>query len=192
MQPEEIELIKRAQHGDRASFEELIYRYDRSVLSLAYSYSNDQEDAKDIYQDVFLRVFKGLKKFEFRSEFSTWLYRITVNVALTHKTKKGKYSYASLDEEQSGAEGETKLAYESIADDLTSDERAISSDISENIKRAIEKLSPQQKMVFSLKHFEEYKINEIAEMMNISTGTVKNYLFNATLKMREYLKEFDV
>jgi RNA polymerase sigma-70 factor, ECF subfamily len=192
MQPEEIELIKRAQHGDRASFEELIYRYDRSVLSLAYSYANDQEDAKDIYQDVFLRVFKGLKKFEFRSEFSTWLYRITVNVALTHKTKKGKYSYASLDEEQADADGETKPAYESIAGDLTGDEKAISSDISENIKRAIEKLSPQQKMVFALKHFEEYKINEIAEMMNISTGTVKNYLFNATLKMREYLKEFDV
>ena len=192
MQPEEIELIKRAQHGDRASFEELIYRYDRSVLSLAYSYTNDQEDAKDIYQDVFLRVFKGLKKFEFRSEFSTWLYRITVNTALTHKTKKGKYSYASLDEEQSGADGETRLAYETIADDSTSDERAISSDISGNIKRAIEKLSPQQKMVFTLKHFEEYKINEIAEMMNISTGTVKNYLFNATLKMREFLKEFDM
>lgn len=192
MQPEETELIKKAQHGDRGSFEELIYRYDRSVLSLAYSYTNDQEDAKDIYQDVFLRVFKGLKKFEFRSEFSTWLYRITVNVALTHKTKKNKYSYASLDEEQSGADGETKLAYESIADGSTSDERAISSDISENIKRAIEKLSPQQKMVFTLKHFKEYKINEIAEMMNISTGTVKNYLFNATIKMREYLKEFDV
>ena len=192
MQPEESELIKKAQHGDRASFEELIYRYDRSVLSLAYSYTNDQEDAKDIYQDVFLRVFKGLKKFEFRSEFSTWLYRITVNVALTHKTKKGKYSYASLDEEQSGADGETKLAYESIADGSTSDERAISSDIAENITHAIEKLSPQQKMVFTLKHFEEYKINEIAEMMNISTGTVKNYLFNATIKMREYLKEFDV
>ena len=174
MQPEETELIKKAQHGDRASFEELIYRYDRSVLSLAYSYTNDQEDAKDIYQDVFLRVFKGLKKFEFRSEFSTWLYRITVNVALTHKTKKGKYSY------------------ESIADGSTTDERAISSDISENITRAIDKLSPQQKMVFTLKHFEEYKINEIAEMMNISTGTVKNYLFNATIKMREYLKEFDV
>ena len=192
MQPEESELIKKAQHGDRTSFEELIYRYDRSVLSLAYSYTNDQEDAKDIYQDVFLRVFKGLKKFEFRSEFSTWLYRITVNVALTHKTKKGKYSYASLDEEQSGPDGETKLTYESIADGSTTDERAISSDISENITRAIDKLSPQQKMVFTLKHFEEYKINEIAEMMNISTGTVKNYLFNATIKMREYLKEFDV
>ena len=191
MKPEEIELIKNAQHGDMASFEKLIYTYDRNVLSLAYSYTNDQEDAKDVYQDVFLRVFKGLKKFEFRSEFSTWLYRITVNVALTHKTKKGKYAYASLDEEHTDAEGETRFAYEAIADDSSSDERAISSDISQNIKQAIEKLSPQQKMVFTLKHFEEYKINEIAEMMNISTGTVKNYLFNATLKMREYLKEFE-
>ena len=191
MQTEEIELIKKAQHGDIASFEKLIYTYDQNVLSLAYSYANDQEDAKDIYQDVFLRVFKGLKKFEFRSEFSTWLYRITVNVALTHKTKKRKYSYASLDDEHTDADGETRLTYEAIADDSNSDERAISSDISENIKKAIEKLSPQQKMVFTLKHFEEYKINEIAEMMSISTGTVKNYLFNATQKMREYLKEFE-
>lgn len=191
MKPEEIELIKKAQHGDMASFEKLIYAYDRNVLSLAYSYTNDQEDAKDVYQDVFLRVFKGLKKFEFRSEFSTWLYRITVNVALTHKTKKGKFSYASLDEEYTDSEGEIRFAYEAIADNSRTDERALSSDISENIKQAIEKLSPQQKMVFTLKHFEEYKINEIAEMMNISTGTVKNYLFNATLKMRDYLKGFE-
>ena len=191
MQTEEIELIKKAQHGDIASFEKLIYTYDQNVLSLAYSYANDQEDAKDIYQDVFLRVFKGLKKFEFRSEFSTWLYRITVNVALTHKTKKSKYSHASLEDEHTDADGETRLTYEAIADDYASDERAISSDISENIKKAIEKLSPQQKMVFTLKHFEEYKINEIAEMMNLSEGTVKNYLFNATNKMREYLQDFD-
>ena len=191
MQLEETELIKRAQHGDKASFEELIYRYDRNVLSLAYSYINDQDDAKDIYQEVFLRVFKSLKKFEFRSEFSTWLYRITVNVALTYRTKKSKYSYASLDEEQTDTDGETRFAYEAIEDNSASDDRVIGSDISAGIKEAIEKLSPQQKMVFSLKHFEEYKIKEIAEMMNISEGTVKNYLFNATIKMREYLKDFE-
>lgn len=191
MQQEEIELIKKAQHGDDASFEKLIYRYDRKVLSLAYSYINDHEDAKDIYQDVFLRVFKALKNFEFRSEFSTWLYRITVNVALTYKTKKNKYSFVSLNDEHTDADGETRPAYETIEDNSSSDDRVISSDISLNIKQAIEKLSPQQKMVFTLKHFEEYKINEIAEMMNLSTGTVKNYLFNATIKMREYLKVFD-
>lgn len=191
MQLEETELIKRAQHGDKASFEELIYRYDRNVLSLAYSYINDQDDAQDIYQEVFLRVFKSLKNFEFRSGFSTWLYRITVNVALTYKTKKNKYLYASLDEEQTDTDGETRFAYEAIEDNSASDDRVIGSDISAGIKEAIEKLSPQQKMVFSLKHFEEYKIKEIAEMMNISEGTVKNYLFNATIKMREYLKDFE-
>ena len=191
MQKEEIELIKNAQHGDMVSFEKLIYQYDRNVLSLAYSYINDQDDAKDIYQEVFLRVFKGLKRFEFRSEFSTWLYRITVNVALTYRTKKRKYAYASLDEEQTGPDGESFNAYDTIEDNSSSDERVISSDISENIKDALDKLSPQQKMVFSLKHFEEYKIKEIAQMMNLSDGTVKNYLFNATLKMREYLKDFE-
>src|SRR3972149_706234 len=128
MQLEETELIKRAQHGDKASFEELIYRYDRNVLSLAYSYINDQDDAKDIYQEVFLRVFKSLKKFEFRSEFSTWLYRITVNVALTYRTKKSKYSYASLDEEQTDTDGETRFAYEAIEDNSASDDRVIGSD----------------------------------------------------------------
>jgi RNA polymerase sigma-70 factor, ECF subfamily len=191
MQTEEIELIKNAQHGDMASFEKLVYQYDQNVLSLAYSYINNQDDAKDIYQEVFLRVFRHLKNFEFRSEFSTWLYRITVNVALTYKTKKHKYSYASIDEEITNGEGETKSIYEALENDSTSDEKAISSDISLNIKEAIERLSPQQKMVFTLKHFEEYKIKEIAEMMNLSDGTVKNYLFNATIKMREYLKDFD-
>ena len=191
MQKEETELIKNAQHGDMASFEELIYRYDRNVLSLAYSYINDQDDAKDIYQEVFMRVFKSLKKFEFRSEFSTWLYRITVNVALSYRTKKSKHAYASLNEEIVDGEGETRMAYEGIKNDSASDEMAISADISANINDAIEKLSPQQKMVFTLKHFEEYKIKEIAGMMNISEGTVKNYLFNATAKMREYLKDFD-
>ena len=191
MQTEEIELIKNAQHGDMASFEKLVYQYDQNVLSLAYSYINNQDDAKDIYQEVFLRVFRHLKNFEFRSEFSTWLYRITVNVALTYKTKKHKYSYASLDEEITDDEGETKPFYEAVENDSATDEKAIGSDISSNIKEAIEKLSPQQKMVFTLKHFEEYKIKEIAEMMNLSDGTVKNYLFNATIKMREYLKDFD-
>ena len=187
----DTELINKAQNGDESAFNELICRYDRNVLSIALKYVNDKDDAKDIYQEVFLRVFKSLKKFEFRSEFSTWLYRITVNVALTYRTKKSKYSYASLDEEQTDTDGETRFAYEAIEDNSASDDRVIGSDISAGIKEAIEKLSPQQKMVFSLKHFEEYKIKEIAEMMNISEGTVKNYLFNATIKMREYLKDFE-
>ena len=88
MEIPEKELIIKAQQGDQIAFEELIYNYDRSVLSIAMKYVGDSDDAKDIYQEVFIRVFRGLKKFEFRSEFSTWLFRITTNVCLTYKTKK--------------------------------------------------------------------------------------------------------
>ena len=77
MESAEKELIIKAQNGDHISFEQLIYNYDRAVLSIAMKYASDNDDAKDIYQEVFIRVFRGIKKFEFRSEFSTWLFRIT-------------------------------------------------------------------------------------------------------------------
>ena len=76
---DEKELIILAQKGDNAAFEQLVYLYDRKVLSLALKYIKDEDFAKDIYQEVFIRVYKGLKNFRFKSEFSTWLFRITTN-----------------------------------------------------------------------------------------------------------------
>jgi RNA polymerase sigma-70 factor (ECF subfamily) len=74
------QLIINAQKGDMAAFEELVYRYDRHVMNIAKSFRNNDDDAKDIYQEVFLRVYRGLKNFQFKSEFSTWLYRIKLCV----------------------------------------------------------------------------------------------------------------
>ena len=71
----DTDLINKAQDGDESAFNELVCRYDRNVLALTLKYVNDRDDAKDIYQEVFLRVFRGLKNFKFKSEFSTWLYR---------------------------------------------------------------------------------------------------------------------
>src|SRR6516225_4035880 len=89
---DDTEVIREAQSGDSSAFDELVYRYDRHVLSIAARYVNQAEDAKDIYQEVFLRVYRGLKKFERRSEFSTWLYRITTNVCLTHGTRRKEHA----------------------------------------------------------------------------------------------------
>ena len=86
---EDYKLIKNAQDGDMGAFEQLLYRYDRHVLNIAYSFRNNEDDAKDIYQEVFIRVHKGLKNFQFKSEFSTWLYRITTNVCISFKRKQG-------------------------------------------------------------------------------------------------------
>ena len=189
MTQEENNLIVAAQNGDKSAFEELIYLYDKSVLGIAYSFVGSSEDAKDIYQEVFLRVYKSIKKFEFRSEFSTWLYRVTTNVCLTYRSQKKKLAYTSLDEEYNDEDGEQR----SLADTLTggekTDDQAVGSEISEQIENGLKKLSPQQKMVFTLKHYKGYKIKEISSMMNCTEGTVKNYLFFATQRMREHLKD---
>ena len=190
MTQEENNLIIAAQKGDRTAFEELIYLYDKNVLGIAYSFLGSSEDAKDIYQEVFLRVFKSIKKFEFRSEFSTWLYRITTNVCLTYRSQKKKLAYTSLDEEYDDDDGEPRSLADSLTGSERTDDQAIGSEISERIDSGLEKLSPQQRMVFTLKHYKGYKIKEISSMMNCTDGTVKNYLFFATQKMREHLKDF--
>lgn len=179
-------LIINAQQGDMSSFEELVYRYDRHVLNIAKSFRNNEDDAKDINQEVFMRVYKGLKNFQFKSEFSTWLFRVTTNVCITHQSRKKDHD--SLNKEiYSDDESSITLA-DTLTDNKSADELTFEKDISKHINKALDELSPQQKMVFTLKHFEEYKIREIAEMMQCSEGAVKKYLFTATHKMRDKLK----
>jgi RNA polymerase sigma-70 factor, ECF subfamily len=180
------QLIINAQQGDMAAFEELVYRYDRHVLNIAKSFRNNDDDAKDIYQEVFMRVYRGLKNFQFKSEFSTWIFRIATNVCITHQSRKKDHD--SLHREiYAGDDNPTTLA-ETLTDNKLSDELAVGKDISKHIQKALNELPPQQKMVFTLKYFEEYKIREIAEMMQCSEGAVKKYLFTATHKMRDRLK----
>ena len=181
-------LIKKVQKGDMSAFEELISKYDRQVLNIAYSFRNNSDDAKDIYQEVFLRVFKGIKKFRFESEFSTWLYRIATNVCITYQNKIKKHKVESLDIEISGDEYDSiSSPADFISGDQNSDSRALNSDVNKFIIKAMDTLPPKQKLAFSLKHTQGYKIKEIAVMMDCKEGTIKRYLFNATNKLREIL-----
>lgn len=187
MTQQETELIIRAQNGNASAFEELIYNYDKKVLALAMKYVKNEDDAKDIYQDVFIRVYKGLKKFQFNSEFSTWLYRIVVNVCLTHKTRSGRREFISIHTDSEDESINTGLELE---DSQPVPERVVTSnEISEHINKALETLSPRQKMIFILKHYEGYKLKEIAEMLRCGEGTIKKYLFDAVRKMRTQLAD---
>lgn len=183
----DTELIHKAQGGDALAFEQLVYRYDKQVLSIAARYVNSAEEAKDIYQEVFLRVYRSLPKFELRSEFSTWLFRITTNVCLTHRSRRKRHSHTSIDKESDEDHGPT--ISESLHSTDAADQQAEGSDIALHIQQAVELLSPKQKMVFTLKHYEGYKLREIAEMMDCTEGTVKKYLFTATQRIREELKD---
>jgi len=181
------ELIIQAKSGNDAAFEELIYRYDRSVLAIALKYVHDTDEAKDIYQEVFIRVYRGLKNFEMKSEFSTWLFRIATNVCLSYKSRSKKHLQQSIDE-QIAAEDDEVLKYELADDEMDPGEIMINLDLGDIIRRAVDSLSSKQRMTFILKHYEGYKIREIADMLNCKEGTVKKYLFDAIRNLRKKLK----
>jgi RNA polymerase sigma-70 factor (ECF subfamily) len=187
MQLNDTDLIIQAQNGNQNAFEELVYRYDRSVLSIALKYSNNEDDAKDLYQEVFIRVYRSIKGFRFQSEFSTWLFRITTNVCLTYKSKSKEHLKVSIDKDYDEEENEIGETKELVYDGLSPEEISSGADLREIVNAAVESLSPKQKMTFVLKHYEGYKIREIAEMLNCKEGTVKKYLFDATKNLRKKL-----
>jgi RNA polymerase sigma-70 factor (ECF subfamily) len=190
MVKDEVQLIKKAQGGDVRAFEELAFRYDRQVLSIAYSFRNSEDDAKDIYQEVFLRVFRGIKKFKFKSEFSTWLFRITTNVCLTQKAKASRHEMDSLNREIGNDEDDETISYQDmLTTDDNTENAVMSAEIKERIDQASGTLPDKQKLAFTLKYIEGYKIKEIAGMMDCTEGTIKRYLFNATNKMKEQLQD---
>jgi len=187
MKLSDTDLIIQAQKGDQSAFEELVYRYDRNVLSVAMKYANDEDDAKDLYQEVFIRVYRGLKNFRFQSEFSTWLFRITTNVCLTYKSRSKAHLRVSINKNFDDEESELSTTEELIYDGSSPEEISSGTDLGEIVNAAVESLSPKQKMTFILKHYEGYKIREIAEMLNCKEGTVKKYLFDAIKNLRKKL-----
>lgn len=183
------ELVSRAQKGETRAFEELVYRYDRKVLSIAHSFTNDPDDAKDIYQEVFVRIYRALPGFRFGSQFSTWVYRIVMNVCLSHKRHRHGLAQASIDEVPE------KDLYDNARNPsprgraVLPDSYAENSEIRKHVQQAVDALSPRERLVFTLKHYEGYKLREIASMMECGEGTVKRYLFVATEKLKHKLKK---
>jgi RNA polymerase sigma-70 factor, ECF subfamily len=189
MIPADSELIVQAQRGSMNAFEELVQRYDKRVFTIAAGYVRSADDAKDIYQEVFLRVYKGLSKFELRSEFSTWLYRIVTNVCLSHRANGKRHVHTSLDELSGEEDGQAYALKDTIAGIDAADQHTHDAEISERVQQAMRALSPKQRMVFTLKHYEGYKLKEIAGMLKCTEGTVKKYLFEATARIRVRLKD---
>ncbi len=188
---EDRRLILRARGGDMRALEELVYRYDGKVLSMALSFMGDMDDAKDIYQEVFMRVFKALPKFEFRSRFSTYLYRIVTNVCLSHRTRRGKRHFVPIEDEVDENAGAVKYGAALVAPDQ-SDATVINNEILARINSAINTLSPRQHTVFILRHREGFKLKEIAVIMECAEGTIKKYLFDATRRLRKQLKDIPI
>lgn len=188
MDEREIRLIKRAQEGDGAAFEALVQMHDRQVLKLARQMLNNLEDAQDVYQEIFLKVFRSLPAFRFESEFATWLYRIVINQCINYRQWRSRRRFLSFDSPHDGKENQ---ANDLPADQSPNPEKAaLNQELSREIALAMESLSDKQRAVFVLRHFHDQKLQDIAKTLGCAEGTVKNYLFRATQHMQEKLRAY--
>jgi RNA polymerase sigma-70 factor (ECF subfamily) len=190
---EERALVAEAQAGSRTAFEELVRRYDRDVLRLALNLMKRPEDARDVYQEAFLKVYRNLHRFRFECSFYTWLYRIVTNVCLDHLRRR-----QSRPEDQAP---ETNSGYydEGVADfferqkehrpTLDPERCLFGKEITARIALAMEQLSPRERVVFEMKHYQGLKLRAIGDVLGTTEETVKNSLFRATRKLRNQLGE---
>ncbi|HEV2490041.1 MAG TPA: sigma-70 family RNA polymerase sigma factor [Candidatus Acidoferrales bacterium] len=182
-------LVRQAQAGNRPAFEELVSRYDRDVLRLAMSLVRQPEDSRDIYQEVFLRAYRNLSRFRFECSFYTWLYRIATNVCLDHLRRKNtrREDQAPQAEESDGTAHDffdQQMEHRAAANP---ERHLLGQELGHHIAKAIDGLSPRERMVFELKHYEGLKLRVIGDMLGTSEETVKNSLFRATRKLRASL-----
>jgi RNA polymerase sigma-70 factor, ECF subfamily len=182
------ELILNAQGGDLDAFGELVQKYDRHVLSLAFSYARNSDDAKDIYQETLIRAYRSIRKFEMRSEFSTWLYRIATNVCVSFKSSQRRYAeiFSTVNRRREPGRADDP-APEPRSSDSTEGE-FMRAELGRQIERALDKLSPMQRLVFTMKHYEGYKLREIASITDCAEGTIKKHLYEAVRRLQKELE----
>jgi len=186
-------LIRRAQQGDTAAFEELVRNYDRSVLRLTMRLTDSTEDAQDIYQDTFIRAYRNIGKFRFECSFYTWIYRIAMNLCsdyLRRKEVRDRYAYSERYSGENDGREETILDRAPEQRAGASPERdALNEELKKQILSALNKLSARERIVFELRHYEGLKLQTVAAILSTSENTVKNTLFRATHKLRLRLAE---
>ena len=187
MEKEERDLIKKAQEGKHWAFEQLIRKYDKRVLTLAYQLVGNTSDAEDVYQEVFLKIYRKISRFRFQSDFYTWLYRIVVNCAITYRKRRNRNLHKSLDEPVGQMDGWQWTP----ADDAPGPDELISHvELSQKINDSLDALSLMQRTVFVLRFYQDFKIKDIAHIIGCTEGTVKNTLFRSIKKVKKELKTY--
>ncbi|HKR15262.1 MAG TPA: sigma-70 family RNA polymerase sigma factor [Pyrinomonadaceae bacterium] len=174
----ETDLIRRAQEDDANAFCSLAERYARRIYLLAFHYCRNAQDAEDLSQEVWLKAYQALAGFRSDSSFYTWLRRITINAFLNNQRRPGQNAVVELIDSDIDAFFESRLA---------SPETIYNKVLFESVMSALEDLTPTQRLMFLLRHYEGMSYDEIAAAMNCSAGTVKKGVSRAISKLRAKL-----
>ena len=180
-------LIRAAQQGDHQAFEQLVRLYDQSVLRLALNLLRSEEDARDAYQEAFLKAYRNLGSFRFECSFYTWLYRIVTNICLDHLRKRTiRREESPVIETRNGA----RDLFDAVEDgraEAHPERDLLRRELARRIEDALSRLAPRERLVFELKHYQGLRLRVIGEMLDTTEETAKNCLYRATQKLRAAL-----
>jgi RNA polymerase sigma-70 factor, ECF subfamily len=190
LSPHVDNLIRAAQDGDQDAFEQLVRTYDQSVLRLAMNLLRSPEDARDVYQEAFLRVYRNLHAFRFDCSFHTWLYRIVTNICLDQLRKRKVRKEESAVVETSEGSIDRMATYEEVSAAADPERTMWNRELKQHIEGALAELTPRERMVFELRHYQGLRLRNIGEILGTTEEAAKNCLFRATQKMRGVLGDF--
>ncbi len=176
MTNEEQLLIENVQRGEMGAFQELVEKYKQKVFYIALDMTGNHHDAEDLSQEVFMKVFTAIKDFRGEAKLSSWLYRIAMNTCID-KTRRKHLKLVDIDDRVYEQATTAKNPEQLLHDRATQDQ----------IELALQKLPPRQRLIFTMRHYNELMLKEIAESLGISEGTVKAQLFRAIQRLQKEL-----
>lgn len=182
---DEQKLVERIRDGDIASFRELVEQYKKKIYYLAFDMVGNHQDAEDISQEVFIKVFRFIKNFRQDAKLSSWLYQVTVNTCIDAQRKKIAKPQVSM--ESSDIENLRHAASQSNGKVSEPERKAAGNMLQDHIRRLLQKISPRERSVFVMRYYNELKLNEIAEILNVSNNTIKSLLLRAKKKLKKEL-----
>ncbi|WP_230467730.1 RNA polymerase sigma factor [Lujinxingia vulgaris] len=181
MEDQELQLVERAQAGDREAFKELVETYQRKVYGICIGMLKNPDDSMDVSQEVFIKVYRYLEKFNRQSSFYTWLYRITVNMCIDFLRKKKRVQEVDYDDGilrgSDEVEGDEHILPSRLG--LNPDKVYGRKELRQKMLEALETLSEKHRTILILREVEGLSYEEIADVLNISKGTVMSRLYHA-------------
>ncbi len=183
----DAELVSRCQKGDYDAFDALVTRHRGRVYAMIQNMVKNEADSWDLAQEVFVKVWKALPKFEARARFSTWMYRITHNVVYDWMRKRKVETAGELDDNLLDRESVAAGAHATPVREARPDEALSQGELRASIEGALEKLSPEHREAIMLREVQGLEYKEIADVMDCSIGTVMSRLFYARKKLQSLL-----
>jgi RNA polymerase sigma-70 factor (ECF subfamily) len=170
--------------GDREAFRVLVERHSRNIFKAVYRMTNNQEDADEIVQETFLRAYKSLARFQERSSFYTWIYRIAMNRTLDFLSARKPGRTLQISDSPEPEEDQIQLASTAPGPDRA----LLSRELKTNIAEAMQRLTPPEKIAFTLRHMEGRSIDDVSRALGIRKVAARNTVFRAIKKLRTALE----